>query len=188
MSKWRYFVVSGSPTAFYLPIIEQTNLKCLEKDIEDWLVEMVWADPTALPPWCPGSRQDASLGYNGASINSNFFLVRIHRYPAGAQEIDLSSASIVRAYLFCYDESRQYGKQWQVLRLNNPKHWVGEDASESFIYAQEYWEDLWSDCAHTRLDDEYLRYKLNRDRMEAQMGLWENLLGNPDVESYGGTD
>lgn len=188
MNRWRYFMVSGGPTAFYIPIVEQTNLRLLEKQIEDWLIEMIWADPTALPPWCPGSRHDPETGYNGSLIDSNFFSVRIHRYKAGAQEIDLSSASCVRAYLFSFDESRQYGEQWQVLRLNNPKCWAEPGAAEMIAHIQENWKYFWStQTAHTKLDDGFLRRKIEREQRARQMNLWEDSLAHPG-ESYGGTE
>lgn len=188
MSNWRYCMVSGSPTAFYIPVVDFSNLRMLEESMADWLIEMNWADPTALPPWCPGSRNDCSTGYNGSAIDSSFFSVKIHRYERGAEMIDLSSISLVRAFLFSYDESRQYGKQWQVLKLNNPKAWAAEDSTEMFLYARDTWDDLWSNPnAHTKWDDEYLRARIVQSQRMRQMELWEKSCCEPDVGNYGGT-
>jgi len=188
MSNWRYFAVSGSPTAFYIPIIESTNLKELEESFYDWMVDMVWADPTALPPWAPGSRHDKATGFNGSFIDSNFFHVRIHRYKKGATEIDLSSASVVRVYLFSFDESRQYGEQWQAIRLNNPVSWMQSDETAMFNSARTQWDWFWkTQTAHTKLNDEFLRNYVTKKHRGHQMDLWEQSLLIPDEASYGGT-
>lgn len=189
MSNWRYLMVSGSPTAFYIPVVDCSNLRNLERDMKDRMIDLVWADPTALPPWAPGSRHDEGTGFNGSFIDSNFFLVRIHRYKKGASEIDLSSNSLVRAFLFSFDESRKYGEQWQAVQLSNPSSWIGEGAAETFHHARENWDYLWrTKSANVKWDDEYLRKYIAESLSRRWTAYSQQVLGFGDeTESYGGT-
>lgn len=144
MARWNYCVISGQPWAFYIPVVDQPNLKALEKRIEEELGYLNYADPTTHFEWVPASRSNPETGFNGSLIDGNFFLVRIHRYAKGATEIDISEKSVVRAYLMHYQPENAYGKQWQGVRLNNPQSWMTLP-HESFQTARANWNLLFSE-------------------------------------------
>lgn len=186
MNKWRYCVVVGSATAFFIPIVEQTNLRLLERELEESFFSWKMEALDRVPYWFPGGRESEQTGYSASAIRNEFFFVRIHRYAKGATEIDISEKSIVSGYLCRQKGGQKYGEEWQGLKLSNPNCWLDTGI---LLYAEENWDSLYTrQTMHTKLDFDFAMRRYERERKAGLMGKWEqqDLLGYEG--SYGGTN
>jgi len=190
--RFSYAVVSGSPSSFYLPMIEMSNLRALKKAIELDMSDLMFADDSDFrhKAWHPNSRIDKSTGYNGLTIDGSCFSVRVHRYARGANEIDLSEKTLQLVY-FVRDlgENAEYTKRWQFIRINNAKDPVFQRwfaVAHPYIFGDEAWTSLEKSRNSTVIDTEYFYQRFQVEKRIREMSR-QRMSELEEAESYGGT-